>query len=83
MIGVYIQDYGLETTSNGMLFRDVSITDNSKEMMIVTIWGMSAEKFEGKHNSVMVFRKAMLGEFHGQKIKLLFWNTDFSKKLFL
>lgn len=56
----------MEFTPFGMPYRDLSITDKSKEMMVATLWGMAAQKFKENNNSTIIFRKAILGEFKQQ-----------------
>jgi hypothetical protein len=60
--------------------RDISVTDQSKEVVMVTLWGSSAEQFDAKLYSGLAVRKSSVSVFNGIKslnanVGTLIWVT--------
>lgn len=66
LLGVLTKDFGLGKIPTGTPIRELAITDNKKEMIIVTLWGKAAENFISTEKPVIAIRKGIVGEFEGK-----------------
>ncbi|CAB3381247.1 Hypothetical predicted protein [Cloeon dipterum] len=47
--------------------RDITLVDDSKHAVTLTLWGEQAENFDGSNNPVVAIRNALVKEFQGNK----------------
>lgn len=59
-------NWGSEKVGNNKLKRDISLTDESKKSVIVTLWGGAYEEFECAHTPVLI-HNGIVVEFRGVK----------------
>lgn len=66
IIGILVENYGLETSNNGTLMRDIILTDTTKEMIVTALWGSQAESFACEKFSVIIIKNGIVIEFKGK-----------------
>lgn len=67
ILGILVEDFGLDQISTGTKMRDICLTDKSKSNVLATLWSGEAVNFNCPKFSVIAIRKATLTEFEGQK----------------
>lgn len=66
VIGILVKDYGVETNKKGSIFRDLVLTDDTKEEIKVTLWSTIAEHFSCKDFSPIAIKRASIVEYNGE-----------------
>ncbi|CAH0547198.1 unnamed protein product [Brassicogethes aeneus] len=56
-----------KTTGRELKKREVTLIDQTRSAIALTLWGNDAESFDGTNNPVVVIKSAKLGEFGGGK----------------
>ncbi len=67
VLGILIQDHGVDTTSVGTIFRDILLTDDTKEQIMVTLWNTNAENFKCEKFDVIIVKNGTIIEYQGSK----------------
>lgn len=62
-----VKDFGLDKNYKGTTMRELSITDETKSMLSITLWSINAENFSAEKVSVLVIRKAVVTEYESIK----------------
>lgn len=57
----------MEKNHKGTLMRELDLTDASKTMLTITLWGANAEKFSSPKFTVLLIRRGTVREYDGQK----------------
>ena len=77
-IAVIAENWGQEIVGqNNKLKRDLSLTDESKECIVITLWGSAYEKFDYTGTCVLI-HNGVVNEYNGIKTiscqrNTLFW----------
>jgi hypothetical protein len=66
-VGILAKIWDTEIVKGTYTKRDISVTDQSKEVVMVTLWGSSAEQFDAKLYSGLAVRKSSVSVFNGIK----------------
>lgn len=73
IIGILVQDFGLDTNYRSTMMRDLAITERSKETIVATIWKNEAQNFIAERFTVIIIRRGQVVEYEGKrKINCLF-----------
>lgn len=77
-IAVVAENWGGQIVGQNKFKRDLSLTDESKECIVVTLWGSAFEKFEYTATCVLI-HNGVVNEYNGIKTiscapNTLFWH---------
>lgn len=62
-----MKNFGLEKNWKGTPVRELALTNERKEMLIITLWGKQAENFLAEMFSIIAIRRAIVTEYEGKK----------------
>lgn len=66
-MGVLVKDFGVNQKIIGTYFRDIFLTNNNSDMVMVTLYAEEAIQFNANEFSTIVIRKAIIDEIDGKK----------------